>query len=94
MLSHAFMGDDNIGLLDLPELRSSDKMLGLGCINTQSTAVEEVEDIERLLKTATEKLPGERIVIHPDCGLRMLPREIAFEKVKRMVIAARRVFQQ
>jgi 5-methyltetrahydropteroyltriglutamate--homocysteine methyltransferase len=94
MLSHAFMGDDNMEILSFKELWSSDKMLGLGCIDTKSTKVEEVEDIEKLIRTAMEKIPKERIAIHPDCGLRVLPREVAFEKMKRMVIAAGRVLQE
>ena len=93
MLSHAFMGDDNVELLSLKELRSSKKMLGLGCIDTKSTKIEEVEDIEKLIRVAMEKIPKERIAIHPDCGLRVLPREVAFEKMKRMVTAAERVLQ-
>lgn len=93
MLSHAFMGDDNMEILSLKELWSSDKMLGLGCIDTKSAKIEEVEDIEKLIRIALEKIPKERIAVHPDCGLRLLPREVAFEKMKRMVIAAERVLQ-
>lgn len=93
MLSHAFMGDDNTEILSSEELLASDKMLGLGCINTKSTKVEEVEDVEKLIRMAVAHIPRERIGIHPDCGLRVLPREVAFEKMKRMVIAAERVLQ-
>lgn len=94
MLSHAFMGDDNMEILSLKELRSSGKMLGLGCIDTKSTKIEEVEDVEKLIRAAVAHIPRERIAIHPDCGLRVLPREVAFEKMKRMVIAAERVLQE
>jgi len=93
MLSHAFMGDDNIALLDFEELSASERMLGLGCIDTQSTQVEDTQKIEDLVKTAIQKVPRERIAIHPDCGLRLLPRDIALEKMKRMVIASRRAAQ-
>jgi len=93
MLSHAFMGDDNMEILSSGELMASDKMLGLGCINTKSTKVEEVEDVEKLISAALVHIPRERIAIHPDCGLRALPREVAFEKMKRMVIAVGRVLQ-
>jgi 5-methyltetrahydropteroyltriglutamate--homocysteine methyltransferase len=68
-------------------------MLGLGCIDTKSTRVEEVEEIEELIRMALTRIPAERLAIHPDCGLRILPREVAFEKMKRMVIAAGRVIQ-
>ena len=93
MLSHAFMGDDNIALLDFEELSASERMLGLGCIDTQSTQVEDIQKIEDLVKKAIQKVPKERIAIHPDCGLRLLPRDIALEKMKRMVIASRRASQ-
>jgi 5-methyltetrahydropteroyltriglutamate--homocysteine methyltransferase len=89
MLSHAFMGDGSLDILDFSELRKSDKMLGLGCIDTKSTRVEEISEINELIKRALKRLPAERIAIHPDCGLRTLPREIALEKLKRMVIASR-----
>ena len=94
MLSHAFMGDDNLEILGYQELKSSDKMLGLGCIDTKSTEIEEVEEIVKVISTALENIPEDRLAIHPDCGLRVLPREIAFEKMKRMTLAARKVFQK
>jgi len=93
MLSHAFMGDENMEILSFKELRASDKMLGLGCINTKSSKIEEVEDIENLIKLALANIPKDRIAVHPDCGLRLLPREVAFEKMKRLVTAAERVLQ-
>lgn len=93
MLSHAFMGDDNIAILDLDELSASQKILGFGCIDTQSTQVEDTEKIETLIRKAIQKLPKNRIAIHPDCGLRLLPRDIALEKMKRMVIASQRAAQ-
>ena len=91
VLSHAFMSDDNRELLSYPELGSSDKMLGLGCINTASTKLDEVEEVEAVIRQALETVPQERLAIHPDCGLRALPRDIAFEKLRRMVLAAERV---
>lgn len=93
MLSHAFMGDDNMEILSFKELRASDKMLGFGCIDTKSSKIEEVEDIENLIKIALENIPKDRIAVHPDCGLRLLPREVAFEKMKRLVTAAERALQ-
>ena len=94
MLSHAFMGDDNREILNYKELWASDKMLGLGCVDTNSLEIEEVEDIERLIRIALEHIPKERLVLHPDCGLGELPREVALEKMKRLAIAAERVLQE
>jgi 5-methyltetrahydropteroyltriglutamate--homocysteine methyltransferase len=93
MLSHAFMGDNNLEILEMDELQRSNKIIGLGCVDTKTTEVEEIADIERLITKALEKLPADRLVIHPDCGLKMLPHDVAFEKLKRMVLATNRISQ-
>ena len=93
LLSHAFMGDDNLEILGWEELKDSNKILGLGCINTTSTAIEEMKAIENIIKMALGNLPEERIVIHPDCGLKLLPRDIAFNKLKQMTAATNNVSQ-
>ena len=90
LLSHAFMGDDNWGVLSSPRFLASGKMLGLGCIDTRNRAGR--RDCRRG-KTNTgraEKIPSERLVIHPDCGLRLLPRAAALDKMKNMVAGVRK----
>jgi 5-methyltetrahydropteroyltriglutamate--homocysteine methyltransferase len=91
MLSHAFMGDNNLEILEWSELKDSNKILGLGCIDTKTVEVEEIADIEKLITKALEKLPTERLAIHPDCGFKLLPHDVAFEKLKRMVLATKRI---
>ena len=91
MLSHAFVSDDNFEVLKLKETQNSDKMIGLGCIDTTTKQIEELSDIEELIKRALEIIPADRIAVHPDCGLKLLPRDIALEKLKRMITAANRV---
>ena len=91
MLSHSFMGDNNLEILEWSELKDSNKILGLGCIDTKTVEVEEVADIEKLITKALENLPTERLAIHPDCGFKLLPRDVAFEKLKRMVLATTRI---
>lgn len=93
MLSHAFMGDDNLEILSWKELKDSNKILGLGCIDTTNTAIEETKVIEKVIRTALENLPEERVIIHPDCGLKMFPRDIAFKKLKQMTTAVKNVSQ-
>jgi 5-methyltetrahydropteroyltriglutamate--homocysteine methyltransferase len=88
LLSHGFMGEDNREVLELPKLRLSHKMLGLGCVDTKKNRIEDVEEIVTLIKTAAQTIPANRLVIHPDCGLRLLDRETALAKLKNMVIAA------
>jgi len=90
LLSHGFMGDKNDEVLTSPELQQSDKMLGLGCIDTKSPVVESEEAVTTLIRKALDLLPPERLAIHPDCGLRMLPREAVQAKLKVMTSAARR----
>ncbi|MFW6150483.1 MAG: methionine synthase [Chloroflexota bacterium] len=94
MLSHAFMGDNNLELLDFPETVSSDRMLGLGCIDTKDNRVEDAEKVADLIQTAMGKLPADRLAIHPDCGLRMLTRDVALGKLKQMSAALARVRNQ
>ncbi len=89
LLSHAFMGDKNDEVLQSDTLTAAGKMLGLGCIDTKSPVVESVADIVVLIRRARVVLPEDRLAIHPDCGLRMLPRESAQAKLKAMVQAAR-----
>lgn len=90
LLSHGFMGDKNDDVLASTELQQSDKMLGLGCVDTKSTDVESEDEVAALIKRALDLLPCERVVIHPDCGLRMLPREVVRAKLRTMTAAAKR----
>jgi 5-methyltetrahydropteroyltriglutamate--homocysteine methyltransferase len=45
---------------------------------------------ERIRK-ALAVVPAERLVVAPDCGMKYLPRELAFRKLEAMVAGARRV---
>jgi 5-methyltetrahydropteroyltriglutamate--homocysteine methyltransferase len=89
LLSHGFMGDKNDDVLESEDLKSSDKMLGLGCVDTKSPAIESKEAVVALIEKAARLLSADRIVVHPDCGLRMMPHEAAFKKLEVMVAAAR-----
>jgi 5-methyltetrahydropteroyltriglutamate--homocysteine methyltransferase len=93
LLSHGFMGEDNLSMLKNDKLISSDKMLGLGCVDTKKNRVESVADIEKIIRTALMSLSPDRLAIHPDCGLRLLDREVAQVKLKNMVTAARQALQ-
>lgn len=89
LLSHGFMGDKNDDVLESDALKRSDKMLGLGCIDTKSTDIETQDSVVALIQRGLELLPEERIVVHPDCGLRVLPRDVVQSKLQVMVAAAR-----
>ena len=44
-----------------------------------------------MLFRSLEVLPPERLVVAPDCGMKYLPRELAFRKLEAMVEGARLV---
>lgn len=90
LLSHGFMGDKNDDVLTSEEFKRSDKLLGLGCIDTKSPEVETADQVAALIQRGLDLLPPERVVLHPDCGLRMLPRDAVQRKLRAMTAAARR----
>ena len=53
--------------------------------------VEDVETVERRIRAALRHVPPDRLLLAPDCGMKYLPRQKAFEKLKVMVEAAARV---
>jgi len=67
------------------------KDLALGVVDVHSAEVETVEEIKRNIKRGFEAVPPERLTVSPDCGLKLLPREAAYEKMANMVTATREV---
>jgi 5-methyltetrahydropteroyltriglutamate--homocysteine methyltransferase len=87
-------GVTHLSILQNTRLMSTGKTLGLGCVDTKKSRIEDVKEIRDLIQTALKSLPPERLVIHPDCGLRSLDRKTAFNKLKNMVIASRLALPQ
>lgn len=81
----------NLDLLERDMVEPYDVRIAFGCIDTNSSEVESVEVIQKRILQAIERLGEENIWVKPDCGMRGLPREVAFEKLKNMVEAARNV---
>ncbi len=46
------------------------------------------------IRSALLFVPAERIVVAPDCGLKYLPRQLAYEKMRAMVEGAHIVRNQ
>ncbi|AEN05847.1 methylcobalamin:homocysteine methyltransferase [halophilic archaeon DL31] len=65
--------------------------LALGVVDAHDASVESVEEIEANIKQGLKVVPPEKLTISPDCGLKLLPREAAYEKMDNMVEAARNV---
>ena len=74
-----------------------DKSLGFGVINPRTVNVESVDDIVAHVDEVRAILPDEKILLNPDCGFGTFAQrpmnsdEIAFEKLKVMVEAAKKL---
>jgi 5-methyltetrahydropteroyltriglutamate--homocysteine methyltransferase len=90
VLSLAFAGcPANLGLVDRGRLEDAKKMLGFGCIDTASERIETVPETVALIRKGIALAGRENMVIHPDCGLRALPHDVAVAKLGAMCAAAR-----
>jgi len=65
--------------------------LALGVVDNHTAEVETVEQIKENIQQGLKVVPPEQLTISPDCGLKLLPREIAYQKMENMVQAAREV---
>jgi 5-methyltetrahydropteroyltriglutamate--homocysteine methyltransferase len=61
--------------------------IGLGCVDTEHTKIESIEEVVNIINKALAILDSKNLFIDPDCGMRMLPRNVAFSKLKMMVKA-------
>jgi 5-methyltetrahydropteroyltriglutamate--homocysteine methyltransferase len=66
-----------------------DKRIMLGCLDLSDPAVETPEAVVRRVRRALDHVAADRLVLAPDCGMKYLPREVAFGKMQAMVAAAR-----
>jgi len=75
--------------LDLAVLeRLPSKTVMVGVISMGDPAVETAEVVADRIRAALAHLPPERVVVAPDCGMKYLPRDVAFGKLKAMVQGA------
>jgi 5-methyltetrahydropteroyltriglutamate--homocysteine methyltransferase len=75
--------------LDLVILeRLPSKTIILGVIDLSDLNVETPEIVAARIRTALQYAPAERIVVAPDCGMKYLPRDVAFAKMQTMVQGA------
>jgi len=71
-------------LKDLPS-----KTIILGVIDLADKTVETPQIVADRIRKAFAYVKPERIVVAPDCGMKYLPREVAFGKMKAMVDGAK-----
>ena len=71
-------------LKDLPS-----KTIILGVIDLADKTVETPQIVADRIRRAFDHVKPERIVVAPDCGMKYLPRDVAFGKMKAMVDGAK-----
>ncbi len=78
--------------LDPEVLRAlPDKVVVLGVLDLGSDEVETPKVVAERIRRALAVVPPERLVVAPDCGMKYLPRELAFGKLAAMVAGAQLV---
>ncbi len=65
-----------------------DKHVLYGVLNLGSMAVETPEQVAERLRGALKHIDAERLVAAPDCGMKYLPRSVAFGKLKALAEGA------
>ena len=64
------------------------KAILLGVIDLSDMNVETPDTVAARIRRGLEFVPPERIVVAPDCGMKYLPRPVAFGKMRAMVEGA------
>jgi 5-methyltetrahydropteroyltriglutamate--homocysteine methyltransferase len=67
------------------------KTIILGVLDLSTHQIETPETVAARIRRALPFVPREQLVVAPDCGLKYLPRDVAFGKMKAMVEGARLV---
>ena len=70
-------------LKDLPG-----KKMVLGMISLDDQRVESAADVAARVRLALKHLPAEQLILAPDCGMKYLPRAVAFGKLKALAEGA------
>jgi 5-methyltetrahydropteroyltriglutamate--homocysteine methyltransferase len=64
------------------------KQIILGVIDLQDVTVETPATVAERIRRALPYVSPDRLIVAPDCGLKYLPRDVAFAKLKAMVEGA------
>ena len=76
--------------LDCSVLASlKDKKIMVGCLDLSHLRVESPQEVAERVRRALPHVAKENVILAPDCGMKYLPREVAFGKMRAMVEAAR-----
>ena len=79
------VSQENLEVLSKTELAG--KLIGFGAVDSTFSGIDSVETIKARIEKGIDIFGPEKILIDPDCGLRMHSREVAFGKLRNMVLA-------
>jgi 5-methyltetrahydropteroyltriglutamate--homocysteine methyltransferase len=75
--------------LDLGMLRDlSGKTIMLGVLNLGDKAVETPEVVAERIRAGLKQVSADKLIAAPDCGMKYLPREVAFGKLRSLAEGA------
>jgi len=62
------------------------KRIHVGVLDLRDLEIESPERVAQRIRDALQYLPPQRLVVAPDCGMKYLPRDVAFGKLRNMVL--------
>lgn len=71
--------------MELFKQHITDKEVAVGVIDVKDERVETPETVAKRIRQALQYIPAGKLCIVPDCGMKFMPRDRAFEKLKAMV---------
>jgi len=70
------------------------KQIMVGALDLSDMRVETPETVVERVRRALRHIAPERVILAPDCGMKYLPREVAFGKLCSLTAAARQLRQE
>ncbi len=70
------------------------KTIILGVIDLADPAVDTIEQVTSRIRAGLDRVPAGRLILAPDCGMKYLPRDTAFNKLCMLTASARAVRAQ
>jgi 5-methyltetrahydropteroyltriglutamate--homocysteine methyltransferase len=64
------------------------KTIILGVLDLNDMTPESPEVVAQRIRAALPYVPPERLIVAPDCGMKFLPRDVAYRKLRAMVLGA------
>jgi len=81
--------------LDLSVLQElSNKTIILGVLDLGDMNVETPEQLSARIRKALEYVRPEQLIVAPDCGMKYLPRDVAYGKLSAMTAAVATVREE